>query len=76
MDSDPREEGDYIVCSLDVLRRLGQLSLGGLKCGINVLECALWSSKVTSTTLRIAHVIEKKAHKGAFIKEFCTQRHI
>ena len=47
MDGDPREEGDSIVCqiysivcSFEVLRRLGQLSLGGLKCGINVLECA------------------------------------
>ena len=50
MDSDKREKDDSIVChiysilcSLEVLRRLGWLSIGGLKCGINVLVCALWS---------------------------------
>ena len=66
MDSDPREDGDSIVChiysivfSLEVLRRLERISLGGLKCGINVLECALWSQEVTSTTLRTARLFEE-----------------
>ena len=66
MDGDPREEGDSIVCSLDVLRRLGWMSLGGFKCGINVLECALWSRKVTSATPRIARFLGQKAQGQAY----------
>ena len=70
MDSDPREEGDSIVCSLDFLRRLGWLSLGSFKLGINVLECALCSRKMTSATPRIARILEQKVHKGAIIETF------
>ena len=77
MDGDPREEGDSIVChiysivcSLDVLRRLGWLSLGDFKCGINVLECAFVVPKVTSATSNIACFLGQKARKGALIEGF------
>ena len=65
-----------IVCSLDVLRRLGRLSLGGLKCGINVLECALWSWKVTFATPRTMHIFEGKLWKGTLIEEKHAKRRI
>ena len=77
MDGDPREEGDSIVChiysivcSLDVLRRLGWLSLDGFKFGINVLECALRSQKVTSATPRIVCFLGQKACKARLSKDF------
>ena len=74
MDGDPREGGDSIVCSLKVLRRLGWLSLGSLKCGINFLECALWSQKMTSATLSLVRLFEGNPRKGAPIEEKCAQR--
>ena len=76
MDGYLREEGDYIVCTLEVLRRLGRLSLGSLKCGINVLECALWSWKVNSATLRSTQIFGEKPCKCMLIEEKCGQRHI
>ena len=76
MDGDPREEGDSIVCPLEVLRMLGRLSLGSLKCGINALECVLWSWKVNSATLRTVPLFEEKPRKGVLIEEYCAQRRI
>ena len=91
MDGDPREEGDSIVChiysivcSLDVLRRLGWLSLGGFKCGINVLEgaflvpesdfrhsqdCALFGSKGTQGRA-YRRILRAKAY---LTSPYCTQ---
>ena len=80
MDGDPREADDSIVChiysivcSLEVLRRLERLSLGDLKCGINFLECALWSRKVTFATPRIARISVKRRAKVLLIKDYACK---
>jgi len=70
VDGDPRDEGDSIFFSLDVLRRLGWLSLGSFKCGINVLECAFVVPESDFRHSQDYVILGQKAHKGALIEGF------
>ena len=78
MDGDPRE-GDgsiachiySVVCSLDVLRRLWWLSLGGFNCEITVMECALCRPRKWLSPLPILRAFQvKRRAKVLFSKDY------